>query len=126
VIRLSLPWPPTVNTYWRHARGRHYVAERGLRYRELVAWTVRQQHVAPQAGALGVVMRCYPPDRRVRDIDNLPKGLLDALTHARVWEDDNQVAALVVTREARVTGGRVDVTICAATETVDAYAAGRA
>jgi crossover junction endodeoxyribonuclease RusA len=30
----------------------------------------------------------YPPDNRRRDIDNYTKGLFDALTHARVWEDE--------------------------------------
>jgi crossover junction endodeoxyribonuclease RusA len=33
------------------------------------------------------------------DLDNLPKGMLDALTHAGVWGDDSQIDDLQVTRQ---------------------------
>lgn len=124
MTRLPLPWPPSVNHYWRHARGRHYIGEEGKRYRELVAWTARAHGVPRREGPVAVVLRCYPPDRRIRDLDNLPKALIDALTHGGAWTDDSQISVLIVSREPFVVNGRVDVTICAPAEAVRAYAEG--
>ena len=91
---LSLPYPPTVNTYWRHPTrgklaGRHLISEEGRAYRKevfaiargLVFWST------PCAVALEVI----GPDRRARDLDNLPKAILDALTHAKVLMDDSLI-----------------------------------
>jgi crossover junction endodeoxyribonuclease RusA len=43
-------------------------------------------------------LEAYPPDRRKRDIDNLVKPTLDALTKAGVWLDDEQVEELTIRR----------------------------
>ena len=49
----------------------------------------------PWSGKLRVVVELVPPDDdRLHDIDNTMKALLDALTKARVWEDDSQVKRL--------------------------------
>lgn len=45
-------------------------------------------------GRVRVVIRVLFPDRRRRDLDNLIKPLLDALTHGGAWEDDSQVKDL--------------------------------
>ncbi len=45
----------------------------------------------PVTGPIEVFMTFYPPDRRKHDLDNLVKGVWDAMTHAGVWEDDSQV-----------------------------------
>lgn len=42
---LKLPYPPSLNTYWRHARGRHYIAEKGTRYRQHITELIRQQNL---------------------------------------------------------------------------------
>ena len=51
----------------------------------------------------------YPPDKRARDLDNLPKGILDALTNAGVWNDDSQIDDLRITRGAIVKGGLIEM-----------------
>lgn len=99
---MTLPWPPTVNTYWRHkVTGRLatvYVSAVGKIYRkvanELVMEAAMKQSYLKQAGPLRVVIEAFPPDRRKRDLDNVLKGLLDSLTHAGVWEDDSQIEDL--------------------------------
>jgi crossover junction endodeoxyribonuclease RusA len=53
---------------------------------------------APLEGRLSVEILCYPPDNRKRDLDNLPKAVLDACTHAGVWLDDSQIDHLEITR----------------------------
>lgn len=47
-------------------------------------------------GELSVDITLYPPDRRVRDIDNYLKAIFDGLTHALVWKDDSQVKELAI------------------------------
>jgi crossover junction endodeoxyribonuclease RusA len=50
------------------------------------------------SGRICVCLEAYPPDRRKRDIDNLVKPTLDALTKAGVWLDDEQVEELTIRR----------------------------
>lgn len=113
MTRLVLPWPPTVNTYWRHVpmRGsvRSLISRKGRAYRDVVQATVRGTRTTP--GRLAVVLLAHPPDRRRRDLDNLPKAILDSLQHAGVIEDDGDIDDLRITRCDRVPGGRVVVEI---------------
>jgi crossover junction endodeoxyribonuclease RusA len=92
-----LPYPPTMNTYWRKYRGRITLSARGRQYKRDV-----QAVVGPQpprlVGPLAVTLSVWLPDRRKRDLDNLIKPVLDACTAAGVWIDDSQVAALSIAR----------------------------
>jgi hypothetical protein len=45
-------------------------------------------------GELSVTIFIFPPDRRKRDIDNIAKATLDALTIAGLWKDDSQIKEL--------------------------------
>jgi Holliday junction resolvase RusA-like endonuclease len=38
-----------------------------------------------------VSLHFHPPNKRRRDLHNYPKAIMDALTHAGVWEDDSLV-----------------------------------
>lgn len=97
---LTLPWPPTVNTYWRNVAGRTLISRRGREYREQVGWHVRAAKTAPwpDSARLCVDIEARAPDRRKRDIDNLNKAILDSLTAAGVWADDSQVDDLRIWR----------------------------
>ncbi|MDX8106153.1 Ail/Lom family outer membrane beta-barrel protein, partial [Escherichia coli] len=45
LIDLVLPYPPTVNTYWRRRGSTYFISEEGKRYRRAVALIVRQQRL---------------------------------------------------------------------------------
>lgn len=99
MIELTLPFPPSTNTVWRNLRGRTLLSKRGREFRRLVGEIVGQQYDdAPLRGRLSVRVTLYPPDSRKRDIDNYNKALLDALTHAQVWVDDEQIDHLTIIR----------------------------
>ncbi|EOC3440315.1 RusA family crossover junction endodeoxyribonuclease, partial [Escherichia coli] len=50
----------------------------------------------PTSAPASVEIVLFPPDNRIRDLDNYNKALFDALTHAGVWEDDSQVKRMLV------------------------------
>lgn len=103
---LTLPWPPSVNAMWRTPTkgplaGRTLLSEDGRNYRKAVAEAMliqRPGRLGAQRVAVDIEARL--PDRRRRDMDNLAKGPLDALTHAGLWEDDSQIDDLRVWRSA--------------------------
>ena len=108
-MRLSLPFPPTVNTYRAVVRNRLITSKKGREYKQTVIGSVGL--VDTLEGRLSVVMMIHPPDKRRRDLDNLTKPLLDALQEAGVYADDSQIDKLLIRRCETIKGGRVDVLI---------------
>lgn len=120
-LELELPWPPSVNHYWRHVTiGRHVrtlISAKGRLYKREVGVSVlahaantKTRHIEFM-GRLEVSLELYPPDRRNRDIDNSTKAVLDALTDAHVWRDDSQVDELHIKRMGIIKGGKAIIRI---------------
>ena len=65
----------------------------------------------PLTGRVAVRIEAQPPDRRVRDLDNLLKAPLDALTHAGLWVDDSQIDELTIMRLPPLSGGSLRVVV---------------
>ena len=94
-ITLTLPWPPSVNKYWRTFQGRMIISAEGRSYRKAMADQVLIQRGAKHyTGKLRVQIEAFRPDNRRRDLDNLLKAVLDGCTHAGVWEDDSNIVDL--------------------------------
>lgn len=123
VATVTLPWPPSVNHYWRHRiagpKGKQfiqiYISKEGTAYREAVRATVLRRWPGlskPLTQRLAVKLTVMLPDRRARDLDNLGKAILDSLTHSGVYADDSLIDRLEFVR-GDVVGkpGRVDVEI---------------
>lgn len=100
------------------------LSKEGRDYRKAVAENVMLQRVPRHtlSGRLQVWIWARPPDRRARDLDNLPKGILDGLKHAGVIADDRFVDELHIVRErvlaplgeievmvAEIVGGAVEI-----------------
>ena len=95
MIEITLPWPPSVNTYWRNFDGRMIISARGREYREIVGDQMTlQKQVVHFKKPLRVEIEAWRPDKRRRDLDNLLKATLDGLAHAGVYEDDSQIVDL--------------------------------
>ena len=117
-VQLALPWPPSVNRYWRsvpmgRGRGVRVLISREGRAdrREAVARLARFRSRRPLCGRLDVRVELCAPTRRALDIDNRLKALLDAMQHAGVYRDDGQIDRLLVERGPVTRGGLVRVQI---------------
>ena len=112
MIELVLPWAPSVNHYWHHDRKGHtYITKSGRLFREYVVWECKMKRITRQRGRLGLVVRACPPDNRRRDLDNVLKALGDALQHAGVYDDDNQIDDLRIYRGPAFKGRALHVQI---------------
>ncbi|MBU0639604.1 MAG: RusA family crossover junction endodeoxyribonuclease [Planctomycetes bacterium] len=111
MITITLPWPPSVNHYWRTWRGRMLISRQGRAYREQVGAILRAIGVSPQVGRLAVHVELYPPDRRKRDVDNTFKAIGDSLQHGGAFQDDSQIVWLLLEKAEVVAGGKVIVRI---------------
>ena len=112
-IQIFTPWPPSVNNYYRRTRNGIYITKRGIVFREQTQTAVRQQVQLPKPlnVRLQVRVSLAPPTRRLCDIDNYMKALLDALTHAGLWTDDSLIDDLHIIRCKPIKNGAVKLYI---------------
>lgn len=111
-----LPWPPSMNTYWRRGGNVTYLTKRAKEFRSEVADCVREHFDykgrETLRGRLALHLELTMPDRRRRDIDNHIKAAIDALQHAGLFYDDEQVDEIRIKRLHVEPPGACDVTIC--------------
>ncbi|MBQ0032988.1 MAG: RusA family crossover junction endodeoxyribonuclease [bacterium] len=110
-VGVELPWPPSLNRYYRVFRNRILISRDGRKYRMMVVSRMGGLN-RKLTGDVSVEIDLYPPDRRRRDIDNPLKCLLDSMTHAGVYEDDSQIKDIELhMREPMPPEGLVHVTL---------------
>ncbi len=137
MIQFMIPYPPSVNHYYKRNKfGGIRVGDDGKEFRDDVAvWyyqSATSRHINSSKvlypdGKLNVTITAYFPDNRKRDIDNILKATLDAITHIRdykicesPWSDDSQIYKLTVVKVLRkdhnYNDGCVDIMIKAIDE----------
>jgi len=126
MIELTLPYPPSVNHYktigriQRTTTGKLYQtrinSNETKRYYFEVWFLV--QHLKAKEGlisfdsaTISVEVDVYPPDGRKRDLDGCLKVLLDSMQRAGLYNDDYQIARLLVQRKCIIKGGQIIVRI---------------
>ena len=73
------------------------ISKKGREYRKVVADQVLIQKGAKHyQGKIKMSIEAWRPDERRRDLDNLLKAPLDALTHAGVYLDDHLIVHLTI------------------------------
>ena len=121
MFEVTLPYPISVNAAYRNA-SRVEVA-RGTRgriktraymtWQRAAGWDIQAalRDLPPVPSPVKVTIEVVRPDRRRRDLDNLPKAILDTLVDLRVMEDDRHVDELNMRwlDEAEFKGCRVTV-----------------
>lgn len=115
---LKLPWPPSVNSYWRRRGSQYYISKKGQQYRKEVTQIIQNTNLDIQTESrLRIKVIAAVPDSRRRDLDNILKSLLDSLIHARFALDDEQFDDIRVIRGERVRGGLLNIKITELEET---------
>ena len=104
MIKLSLPFPPTVNHMWGFAGKRKYLKKEAHEFRRIVQEAAIEAQ-AKISGRIAIFVALYAPTKRKYDLDNRIKSLLDALEHAGVFLNDEQIDFIWVVRREPVTGG---------------------
>lgn len=108
MIKLIVPYPPSINTYYGVYNHRIYIKAPGKAYRRRVASHFRGT-VVPMHGDVGVFMDVWHPDKRKRDLDNVQKCFFDALQAAGLYEDDSQISEIHVVRRGIKKPGFIEV-----------------
>lgn len=104
-LRIELPYPPTVNTYWRRVGSRTLISKKGRAYRVRIKAALLEHRENAVAGRCAVRVDLFPPDGRKRDLDNVLKALLDGLHHGGVIDDDSVIDRLEIVRRGVLPGG---------------------
>jgi len=106
-LEIELPWPPSVNHYYRHVGSMVKISAEGRKYREKVISTLAKLGIKKFTEKLHIHIEVFPPDKRRRDLDNLLKPMLDALEHGDLYDNDFQIDHLTIVRMNAVKNGRV-------------------
>ena len=106
--KITLPYPPSANRYWRTYNNRVVVSAEARAYKKQVAesWIWNGD---PVAGEVSVTLKVFRP-RRSGDLDNRIKTLLDSL-NGIAYNDDSQVVELHAYRFDDKHAPRVEVEI---------------
>ena len=106
----TLPWPLSANMRFAVSGGRIVLNRAYRTWKENAAsYLAAQREGALEQIPPPIRMRvyAYPPDRRRRDLDNLLKAALDAITRAGVIADDSHIDELWITRLDPCPGGKL-------------------
>jgi Holliday junction resolvase len=112
IVRLTLPYPPSVNHYYSRTTRGVFINKSVRLYREEVLLTCKNQVKESFFGdAVKMEIYLYCPDKRKRDIDNILKCTLDVIQMLGVYIDDNQISKLSVIRKPIIKNGKIHAII---------------
>lgn len=92
---------------WRRTAKHIYLNPKVISYRTEV-WAALYGKPRFEDARLKLEINMWPP-RKNCDIDNILKSLLDALVHAKVFNDDKQIDELIVHKLERRVGGEIEI-----------------
>lgn len=108
---IKLPFPPSVNHYWRQVKGRTILSAAGRKYQEAVKAACFGLGIRFGDTQLDVSITAHLPDNRQRDLDNLLKAPLDAMAKAGLYENDCQIKSISIRAATPCRDGLLEITL---------------
>jgi len=106
-------FPPTVNNYYVKTQRGVFISHKGRKFRDALAESLHAQIGADAHIDYPVLVEVilHMPDKRVRDLDNYMKPLLDAITKTGFWDDDSLIDQLFIYRGEVTSSGKVFIRV---------------
>ena len=109
MLTFDFPYPPSVNAYWLQSGKRRYISRRGVEFKKAVHQVLEGvEGYGNQPVEVSIIL--YPRDKRLLDIDNCCKAILDSMNGV-LFDDDQQVWKLTVERGQKIKGGGCKVSV---------------
>lgn len=114
-IRLTLPYPPSVNAMYRNTRVRwgngrgRVLSDEGHAFKSAVATIAMIERAGYTLEPVKLTIRLFRP-RKSGDLDNFIKSVQDSLTGV-CWRDDSQVVEIHAYRFEDKKNPRVEIEI---------------
>ena len=120
-LYLEIPGiPPSVNSYVRHSKGRHYKTDEASRFQRDIAILAAGKKV--EAESYAVLIHVFLGPKQKGDLDNFAKVILDGLVIAGVIHSDAAVVRLLLSKSRAARGETlVHVMDAEATEPIDLW-----
>jgi Holliday junction resolvase RusA-like endonuclease len=113
MIRLTLPYPPTVNhlyvTIQHKGRSLRVPSTESKKYKKEIVRLCAESHVSPIIGEVSITFRAYRP-RRIGDLDGMFKAIFDGLS-GQAYLDDKQISEIIANRYDDPKHPRVEIEI---------------
>lgn len=107
-MKIVLPFPPSLNMmYPTNRQGRRFLSKRGAQFKKDVS--VLAIRLPILKGELAVKLKLFRP-KKIGDIDNYSKGVLDSLKGI-CFNDDSQITELHILRFDDKANPRVEIEI---------------
>lgn len=114
-MEIQLPYPPSINSYWRSVARRAILSRRVGNYWEAVVAAVVDQLGFSDAvlldGPVAVALSIVPSDRKRRDLDNLLKAVINPVVHSHLIRATRTSATSIMSWTEPVAGGSVRLTV---------------
>ena len=108
-MKITLPYPPSVNTLYATVRGRRVLSKEGRKFKAKCGLLLRAQRVKMLTGEVSLWVKIYRPQKR-GDLSNRIKSLEDAMTGI-VYADDSQVVFINAQRFDDAANPRAEVEV---------------
>jgi crossover junction endodeoxyribonuclease RusA len=111
-LKFTIPYPPSLNVYWRNFRGRMVLSAEAKKYKRAVRDLFESDPnlittAASKKRFVGLKIDVYRP-RKSGDLDNTLKAILDSLNE-NLYEDDRQVIEIHAMRHDDKDNPRVEI-----------------